>query len=324
VSAVLKTLRDRERSLIIEINDAKILANRLANNVVKYSDIERNIANAEATYLIMVEQAKAITLSVGKEKPESEIYEYAVKPTSPSSPNKNAIIGIGLGVGILCGIILSLILSYFKGAYHSVEEFLSFQTVRFSAKSKLLRRIYRFSLSKLFFFNNQKNNSGLRELKIEINKIDKKIILISGLGSKLKASAASKFLGIELQSVGVNVAYIDFSRHINKKRIDNKKIFMDNFLLLEKIDNLHILSPRDTKNPINFLTKLESKKEIQDLNNQFDKLILSVNSNDTNSLVRYLNPNDVIHIGLVRKNKTKRKFFEKICKIMPLEVLLYD
>ena len=59
-----------------------------------------------------------------------------------------------------------------------------------------------------------KHISALRDLKIEINKSNSNIIVISGLNAKIKAANLSCLLGVEMQQDNQRIAHIDFSNKV--------------------------------------------------------------------------------------------------------------
>lgn len=319
-----KTLSDRLTRLKIELNNAQIEAERLAKNAEKYAEITREVTIAEATYTVMFEQVKANSVLAGFTDDEDEIFEYAVKPTSPSAPKNVTILVIGISIGLLFSILLTLIFSASRGVFYSKRSLLSSNNAIFHSRTKPFKFSPKLKLSKLNAISNLPTITAVRNLILAIRYSHKEIILISNIGSKLKASTISKLLGINLQDDKIKVAYIDFSKKVvsNDEKSDNE-VYQD-FIVHDKFENFEIINPNGETLTINFLARNESKEKVMKLKTKYHYIIMSAERNDTVSLTRFMDPKDVFHIALTRRNKTKRKLLEKISKVLPLGAQLYD
>jgi hypothetical protein len=322
--AVLQTLADRKWRLEDDVNLAQKNAEKLAGNVEKFATLKRESTVAEATYTVMIEQVKANSIMAGFNSNKSEVYEYAVTPISPSAPRRNLVIMIGGVLGLFLGSCIALIFSYWRGVYYSTRALLSVQKFSYNAKTKNLRRVSKKTFDELSVLFHSRPIASLRDIKLQINQSKKQYVIISGLGSKLKAKNLSNMLCADMQSDGLTSAYINFSRF--SKTQDNIESSQEksNFIVLEKFKGLTVLAPPETTRALNFITRQGAKDSIKNLCTEFDRIILSIEAKDAISLARFLNPNDVFHIALTRKNKTKRELLEKISSIMPLGAHFYD
>lgn len=327
VGAVLKTLNDRKIRLNNEVEDAKEIAKKLATSVKKFSDLKRENSIAEATHTVMIEQVKSNSMLNGynSSNSKSEIYQYAVTPISPSSPNRNLIIVMGTLLGALVGITIAFMINIWRDVYYSNKSLLAACKINYSFKTNSLRKLSKKSFEQLSKRYNLSPLPVLRDLVLEIKQSKRKIIIISCIGSKLNANSLAKLLAFNLQADGSNVAYLDFSKIT--KPTNNNDLDLDpkhNFNIVEKYEKLNILTPIKTENSIDFLTNNGADKILKDLTSDYDYLILSAEYKNSFSLARFVRTMNVYHIALSRKNKTKRKFLQEIFSILPIEAHLYD
>lgn len=320
VNNVLETLADRKNRLEAVVSKAQIDAENLANSVEKYGAIVRDVKEAEAVYTVMLEQVKQNSIVSGYNPETSIIYEYAMPPINPSAPNRKLIILISFLIGLFISLGFVFLLSLIRGVYYSNSSLLLVQKVNFNSKTKVFRRLAREKMERIN--NIAQTNTNLRDLKLEIDKSNKKFILISGLGSKLKANELSCVLGVSMQADGKRVSHINFSNIIKDRDLENK--VYDHFKVVDQFKKFEMLAPLRNGHNTNFLTKVGAKDILFDLRDNYDFVILSAENNDALSLARFQDISDTYHVILTRKNRTKKKKLEEICNTLPLGALLHD
>ena len=323
VYTVLKTLDDRRSRLESEVEAAQDYAESFAKNLQEYTKYERDVKTAEAKYQVIMQQSMRNSLFAGIENSQSEVYEYAISPIRTNSSTTIALAISGL-IGIFLGILIALVVVKIRGVYSSNNLLISAKNVNFS--EKINRKFNRISKKDFKTLKDTliSNPYLLRDLKLEVHKSKRKIVMISNVGSKLKSARFSKILAIDMQADGMRTVLIDFSRP--SRTDDNEKAFYSktNFLILEEFEGLMIMAPGETRSAMSFLTKKEAKEQLHKLSSEFDSVILSVERNDAISLARFLSNIDVFHFSLTRKNKTKVDVLENIYNILPFEAQLYD
>jgi uncharacterized protein involved in exopolysaccharide biosynthesis len=324
VENVLDTLADRKNRLKVIVSKAQDDAEILAASVERYSNYMRNVKEAEAVYTVMLEQVKQNSIISGYNPETSTIYEYASPPINPSAPNRKIMIMISFLLGLFFSFGIVFILSFIRGVYYSNTSMQLVQKVNYNSKTKLIRRLARKSMEKMNLIAESNTKANLRDLKLEINNSNKKFILISGLGSKLKAVELSRVLGVSMQADGKKISHINFSNIKEPKKKESKNESGDLFSVFDKFKDFDMLTPIKIDNKLNFLTKHDAKTILSDLSNKYDFVILSAEGNDALSLARFQDTSDTYHIILTRKNRTKRKKFEEICYTLPLGALLHD
>ena len=323
VNQVLKTLTDRNSRLRSSVNSALVNAEKLAENVNKFNDLERQRANAEATYTVILEQVKGSAFMYGNNKQNSEVYENAKPPVRPLRNTKMTVIVGGI-IGLFLGLLLSISVAYWKGIYYSISSLSFVQKINYLKKFKPFKKVSNKNLKKLNLKLSDRSVIELRELTLAIKQNNNQFIMISSFTRKFKARSMSQILGVGMQSDGGRIAYIDFSKRLGLNDDNPRQHFNDNFLLLEKFENLYILEPNEVKNIMSFTTRQGARNHLMELKSDFDNIILSVEAKDAISLARFLNFKDVFHIAISQKNKTKRKVLESINDIIPFGAFLHD
>jgi uncharacterized protein involved in exopolysaccharide biosynthesis len=323
ITAISQTMRDRKKGLENDVYNYKLNTDKLTVAANTYSELKRKVTLAEATYTVMIEQVKTVTLQSGFRPNQTEIYEFAIEPIYQSAPNRNMVIGIGIIFGFLISSILVMIFSNLRGVYYSTTSLLVNHPADYVAKSRTLNKISRKNLKQLHTNVKMLKVRKLREIKLEINHIANKIVLISQVGSRLRARGLSHLLGINMQFDGERIACIDFSYVYKAHEIESLEVNKHGFLILEEYENLSVLTPEKEQYPMNFLTKKNSQKSFDDLKNEYDRIIISVKNEDAISVGRFLNPKETFHIILTQKNKTKRKLLENICSVLPIKAHLH-
>jgi len=324
IKTVLQTLNDRQTQLNFEVQNALAETKKLTKDVENFEKISREYKIAEAYVSVITERVKAQTIMAGYKENATEIYEYASEPIYPSSPNHKIILILGALLGLSLGSTFALILSAKSNKYYTRAALANVKNTKYHSINVPLRRFSKKSLLKLNSICKSKFLTVLLDLKLEINRSKKQFIIVSGLGSKLTAQNLSRMLCINIQLDDAKIAYINFSRSLSPQ--DEKCVQLKNkdFLILEEFNNLKIISPMFINRPLDFISKHKSRETILDLANDFDYIIMSAEKMDTLRLAKFLDRNDVFHIGLTRKNQTKRNILEKINDILPLEAQLYD
>jgi len=324
ISSVLITLEDRKKRLHSDLKLAQENTRLYAEKNAKYIKLKREASVAEATYTVMIEQVKANSLLVGMQENNNEIYEYATVPINASIPRRSRIVLIGLVIGFFAGVTCAILLGNLRGVYFSRERLLLDNDLNNGYRYNRLIKYRKKTYSKLMLLTNKKALNILDSVKIDINIKNKKYVLISGLNAKIKAKDFSRLLCISMLLNGQKIAYIDFS---NSPKKDNKDSIYEknkNFILLDEINNLKVLSPRSFNSATNFFTSKDSNEILNNLSLDFDRIIVSVENVETIPTARFFSLKDVYHIALVKKKITKRIHMEELSSILQIGALFHD
>ena len=272
----------------------------------------------------MIEQVKANSLLVGMQENNNEIFEYAAVPINASRPRRSQIVLIGLMLGLFAGVTCAILLGSLRGVYFSRDRLLSDNDLSNGYRYNILKKYRKKTYAKLMLLTNKKVLNTLDNVKIDINIKNKKYVLISGLNAKIKAKDFSRLLCISMQLNGQKVAYIDFSNNSQKDMKDSIYEKNKNFILLDEINNLKILSPSNFNSATSFFTSKDSNEILNSLSLDFDRIIVSIENTETIPTARFFSLKDVYHIALVKKKITKRIQMEELNSILPIGALFHD
>lgn len=324
VSNVFQTLNERKNSLERALIDAKLRVEELSDKMNEFAMLNRKTKLSEATYKVMYEQVKSSALVTGFNGVESEVYEYAVTPVSPYFPKTKLVIILGGGFGLILGLFISLILSKARGVYFSTTTLLSENNAEYQNSLKSLLKFQKRSNSYLDDTFKRNPSIIIHDLNSLIIKEKKQYIMISGIGSKIKVRDFSRIFSVNMQNSKNSLVCIDFTKVVKEKLSENGKEVIPSLQMVDEYKNLKFMCPAEPLRAINFITRYGSKKLIDDLKAQVDQVVFSVEGKDAINLARYLGPENIYHIALTRKKKTKRKLLEEICSIIPLGAQFYD
>jgi len=324
ISTVLITLEDRKKRLYSDLKLAQENTRLYAEKNAKYIKLKREASVAEATYTVMIEQVKANSLLVGMQENNNEIFEYAAVPINASRPRRSQIVLIGLMLGLFAGVTCAILLGSLRGVYFSRDRLLSDNDLSNGYRYNILKKYRKKTYAKLMLLTNKKVLNTLDNVKIDINIKNKKYVLISGLNAKIKAKDFSRLLCISMQLNGQKVAYIDFSNNSQKDMKDSIYEKNKNFILLDEINNLKILSPSNFNSATSFFTSKDSNEILNSLSLDFDRIIVSIENTETIPTARFFSLKDVYHIALVKKKITKRIQMEELNSILPIGALFHD
>tara|TARA_B100000767_G_C19769605_1_gene539284 strand:+ start:522 stop:2465 length:1944 start_codon:yes stop_codon:yes gene_type:complete len=322
VVALIDTLEDRKNRLEFSIKESQTKAKKLAENVENYSALERAITISQATYTVLMEQVKSNSLQAGYRPDESEIFEYAVKPINPSSPNRNLNLALGGIIGLLFGLVISLIISSKRNTFYTIPSFAISKQGSINRINKLLRRRKK-SLHALNKLNNSHHEPVLQDIILDINNSKKKLINISNLKSRLSARDLARIIGINIQGKNLNVAHLDISLNLNSSMKQYEHYKKSNFIIFEQINSFKCLNIKNLNQSKDYISNKEMLHEIIDLKKDFDIVIISSENKDVNNLVKALKNEDIFHIALVRRGTTKLKELNIISNMMPIGSILY-
>ena len=69
---------------------------------------------------------------------------------------------------------------------------------------------------------------------------------------------------------------------------------------------------------------MNSNEILNSLSLDFDRIIVSIDNDETIPIARFFSLKDVYHIALVKKKITKRRHMEELNSILPIGALFHD
>ena len=200
IEAVSATLKDRIKRLDIDIANIEQNAQIYATSAEDLAKYTRDATIAEATYTVLIEQVKSQSLAAGFKPETFKVFEYATPPISPSSPNRNLMLGLGAIIGLFIGCALSLMIAVRKSVYYTTSALLSNANADLALRSKPIRRLSRKSIHEITAQLSKRQVPTLNEADIKL--ASKSIIYVTNSGGKLTASNAAQLLAIKSAQSG--------------------------------------------------------------------------------------------------------------------------
>jgi uncharacterized protein involved in exopolysaccharide biosynthesis len=319
---VLKTLNQRMKTLQTEVDIARDELKRLSNNLQIYQTLKTNAKFAEATYTVLLEQVKATSLQSGYQPSQAEVYEYATTPSFASLPNVKFITFISGFLAFIFSLCLSILMFTQKGIYPSIKKLIYSNSNNYTNSYKVLQSLRKKPSDQIKKIYEKKSFAILRELIIEINNADKKIILVTNLKSKIHSHQFSNILSSRFLQEGLSVAVIDFSK--NKK--NNKLQLYENndYYIVRSQNNFIELKPNIKRDTVEFLSNKAANSKIIDLSSSFDVLILAADFDESKSLIKVLDQKYIYQITLVKQTVTKINDLKQIIGKNISGAVLYD
>ena len=324
VDAVFDTLSDRINRLQSDINELQINADRSGVALEAYAKLEREAKIAEATYTVLIEQVKAQSITAGYQADNSEIYEYASAPTTPSSPKRNQVLPIGAVLGLSLGIALSYLLALIQGVHYSRRSLKSGTQAHLTYSVRSLLHLRNKSLSDLNTILTKKPLPILRDVAVEIHKSGATQIVITSSRSRLSGDDASRAIASYMQSDTLKIAVLRFSSKAKNPDIDCERLSTGAFVVAEHVGCVSVLRPDGDLKAMELLGKKDFRESIQSLCSAFDLVFLSADNSDAISLLSALDGQKAFHITLARTRKTKSITLKNMRSRLPIQGLLHD
>lgn len=289
-----------------------------------YSKLKRKAKVAEATYTVLIEQVKAQSMAAGYRPDNTEIYEYASVPITPSSPNQILNLLLGGILGLFVGMALSLFFSLRRGVYFSISTLKTETQARLTASIRAMLPLRNKSLKDLNAMLQKKPRNALRDIAVEIHISDTNQVVVTSLCAKITGNDIARALASYMQSDTLNIAVIDFSSKSKKIDSEKKMISIGSFVVDESLGNVSVLKPSEDLAAIELLSQRDFVKNIHSLNSTIDLLFLCADNNDAVSLLRALHGQKTFHLTLVRTKRTKSADLAQINSLLPINGLLHD
>lgn len=324
VKAVLDTLSERKNRLKSKVNKSQLEAERSGLALATYAKLKRESTIAEATYTVLIEQVKVQSVAAGYRPDNSEIYEYASAPISPSAPKRTLILALGATLGIFLGALLSLVFALRRGVYYSKHALRTAAQARFTASVKTILPLRN---KKLIDVNKrvlQKPGPVLRDIAVAIHKSGVNQVVVTSSRSKISSNCAAQALASYMQSKTTKVAIINFSSRIQKLDIDNKRPSVGSFIISEHVGHISVLRTDSDTPSMDFLAQKGFNAEISALNLNFDLVLLCADNDDAISLLSALEGQKSFHITLARTKNTKSETIAQMNSYLPIQGLLDD
>ena len=324
VIAVLNTLTERKNRLSSEINASHTDIMRLNSFAETYASLQRENKIAEATYTVILEQVKAQSIFAGFQPDNFEIFEYASASINPSAPKRSLILILGAILGLFLGAIVSLIFAMSRGVYYSKNSLRANVRARFTASVRSIMPMRKKNLDSIKNMLVGKPRSILRDITIEIHKSASTEVVVTSSRAKLTSNDAARALASYMQSNTQKIAVLDFSSKAKAYDIDDKRLSIGSFDVVEKTDNISVLRPSDDLVAMELLSQKDFWENTKSLGSTFDLVFLCADNADAISLLSALEGQKIFHITLARTKKTKSANLMHMHSLLPIQGLLHE
>lgn len=324
VNAVFDTLTERKSRLQSQINASQINAERSSLALETFGKLEREAKVAEAAYNVLIEQVKAQSMVAGFRPDKTKVYEYASASIIPSAPKRNLILALGAVLGLFIGATLSLVLAFRRGVYYTKNSLKIDAQARLSASIRTLLPWRNKSLKDLNTMLVNKPQTVLRDLAVDIHKNAATQVVVTSSGAKMTGNGLARALASYMQSKTIKVAVIDFSSRAKKLDIDDEKLSIGSFVVVECAGNISVLSLDDNLSAMELLSQRDFWGVIQSLNSTFDLVFMCADNGDAISLLSALEGQKIFHITIARTKKTKSASLMHMRSLLPIHGLLHD
>jgi uncharacterized protein involved in exopolysaccharide biosynthesis len=323
VNDVLDTLSERKSRLKSKMEASQIEANRSSEALELYAKLEREVAIANATYTVLIEQVKAQSMLAGYKSSISEIYEYAAPPIGPSHPNRSLLLQFGAAMGLCLGGIIVLIYGTLRGVYYSRRSLVLASKAQFNFNATKIMPLRKLSLGQIARLLIKKPRKVVRDLAIEIQKDGSNPILITSSRAKIKSRDLARILATYMQSNGSKVALINFSSATIKIKNNSSKMINDCFHVLENEENVFELYSNNKSGALESLSDTNFTNNLENLKKSFDFIFICADNDNAMSLLRAVEKLKPFHIALARVKHTKFRTISDMHTITPIKGLLH-
>ena len=324
IDAVFDTLTERKSRLQSKINASQINAERSGLALGEYAKLERKAKIAEASYKVLIEQAKSQSIMAGYQPDNAIIYEYAFPAISPSAPKRSLVLALGAILGLFFGAALSLLLALRKGVFYSKNSLITGAQARFTASVRTLLPLRNKSLNNINTMLVKKPRSTLRDVAVEIHKSATTQVVLTSSGARLTGNDVARALANYMQSDTLKVAVIDFSSRVKKLDFGDERLSIGSFVVAESAEHISILRPDGNIEAMELLSHRDFWGNIQSLNAKFDLVFFCADGSDAISLLSALEGQKIFHITIARTKKTKCTILMRMRSLLPIQGLLYD
>lgn len=322
VVALIDTLSERMKNLKLTIETSQKTAESSGESLTLYAKLKREEKIAEATYTVLIEQVKALSMTAAYDPDSSAIYDYAVPAVSHSTPNLLIYIVISAFIGFVISILLSLCISFSRGVYYSNQLLITDAKADFVVLAKSLNSLRNKNINQLKKSLIKKPKPIIRDLIVEINKNASSFVLVSSSYAKLKSNQLARVVSSYMEFNDTCVAIINFSNRKPKNNNDQNDI-IGQFRVVEVQENVKILEPDNNKIPIDYLTQRDFSDNLKLLEKSFDIIFICADNSDSLSLCRAAQFQDVYHVMLSRNRFTKCRHLSQLVEIKKIQGLLY-
>ena len=282
LTRVRNSIQDRISSLETEIRKYEKEAIKYATSAEQLNKLKREMKIAEATYKVLVEQAKIQSLAAGYTPDTSQIIAAADAAIVESQPKKMLILALATTAGFFVSALLALTLSANKGVFYSSGELLNAINPRFYHKIRSLSFYRTGSLQKVQDRLISRPAPWLKQLLLEIaaHRGTSTIVVVDTTNFHA-ATLIARLLAAQAHEFDMSVAYVDLSKTLQLQDIkqdDQVSETKTEIEVAEIINGCAEYNYRGGKQNVDWLFSKSFQETLDFLNTKHDTIIFSANS----------------------------------------------
>ena len=319
IVAVSTTLQDRINRLDVDIKNIEENAMIYAKSAESLEKLQRDAKIAEATYTVLIEQVKSQSLAAGFQPETFKVFEYAVPPLSPSSPNRKLILAIGSLLGIVLGVVISFISGLSRNVFYTRATLLAKANASLTLKSKPIKRLSRKTFAEIISLLPKRRLVELNKALIKL--ADKKIIYVINTGGQPSSSNTARLLALNSARSGKNILLCDTTGY-SEKEIRSKSTQSSSDLPTISVDNnVSVLKEVDG---VPFFISKDLNSSVKNLTARFDQVFVCASNKNANTGLMALSKFDPSLVVIASLRRTKKSDIQNIVSEHPIDILFYD
>ena len=319
IVAVSTTLQDRINRLDVDIKNIEENAKIYAKSAESLEKLQRDAKIAEATYTVLIEQVKSQSLAAGFQPETFKVFEYAVPPLSPSSPNRKLILAIGSLLGIVLGVVISFISGLSRNVFYTRATLLAKANASLTLKSKPIKRLSRKTFAEIISLLPKRRLVELNKALIKL--ADKKIIYVINTGGQPSSSNTARLLALNSARSGKNILLCDTTGY-SEKEIRSKSTQSSSDLPTISVDNnVSVLKEVDG---VPFFISKDLNSSVKNLTARFDQVFVCASNKNANTGLMALSKFDPSLVVIASLRRTKKSDIQNIVSEHPIDILFYD
>ena len=319
IVAVSTTLQDRINRLDVDIKNIEENAKIYAKSAESLEKLQRDAKIAEATYTVLIEQVKSQSLAAGFQPETFKVFEYAVPPLSPSSPNRKLILAIGSLLGIVLGVVISFISGLSRNVFYTRATLLAKANASLTLKSKPIKRLARKTFAEIVSLLPKRRLVELNKALIKL--ANKKIIYVINTGGQPSSSNTARLLALNSARSGKNILLCDTTGY-SEKEIRSKSTQSSSDLPTISVDNnVSVLKEVDG---VPFFISKDLNSSVKNLTARFDQVFVCASNKNANTGLMALSKFDPSLVVIASLRRTKKSDIQNIVSEHPIDILFYD
>jgi uncharacterized protein involved in exopolysaccharide biosynthesis len=323
IAVVASTLTDRIERLGANIVKLEAEAQQFGQASEELFKLEREAKIAEATYTVLIEQVKAQSLNAGFKPEIVRIYDRAIAPIRPSSPNVKLIVAITTVLGAFGFIALSLIASMRRDVYWTDKSLSDLIGNPLLIKARGIRAL-RGNMQPGTQKGLRKISSAkLSQWRVDVSENPSNVVLIANLKSRISSVAVAEWLAMRCSDEGESTAVLSKSFDDMALSARNSDLFAPLMVAELSGSGAHFALPI-SQNSSEFYSSKTFKTIIEKMRTEFDRVIIASDEYDTQIVARVLRDQKPHFTIITRVGASKKSNIRQLADLIKVDACIYE